>query len=213
VRRFLAGDESAFAEIVTRYRDKMFSVALSLLRNRHDAEEIAQDTFIRAHRSLERFRGDSSLATWLHRITVNLARNRYWYFHRRARHATLSLDCAVSEDSTATFGDLFSADSATPVRAATTDEFVELVTECMEQLDPRHREILTMRNTLNQSYDEIARALGIEVGTVKSRIARARGCLRHLMAATCPEFAEGAAPADWLDLTDTRIRPEIARSA
>src|SRR5690606_6066136 len=67
VRRFNAGDESAFVEIMTRYREKIFSVALALLRNRADAEEIAQDTFIRAHRGLARFRGDSSLATWLHR--------------------------------------------------------------------------------------------------------------------------------------------------
>src|SRR5512132_1613034 len=95
VRRFNAGDEAAFVEIMTRYREKIFSVALALLRNRADAEEIAQDTFIRAHRGLARFRGDSSLATWLHRIAVNLARNRYWYFFRRRRHATLSLDCAL----------------------------------------------------------------------------------------------------------------------
>ena len=104
VRRFNAGDEAAFEEIMNRYREKIFSVALALLRNRADAEEIAQDTFIRAHRGLARFRGDSSLATWLHRIAVNLARNRYWYFFRRRRHATLSLDCALSDDSDATRG-------------------------------------------------------------------------------------------------------------
>src|SRR5512133_607976 len=85
VRRFNAGDEAAFVEIMNRYREKIFSVALALLRNRADAEEIAQDTFIRAHRGLSRFRGDSSLATWLHRIAVNLARNRYWYFFRHRR--------------------------------------------------------------------------------------------------------------------------------
>ena len=98
VRRFNAGDEAAFVEIMTRYREKIFSVALALLRNRADAEEIAQDTFIRAHRGLSRFRGDSSLATWLHRIAVNLARNRYWYFFRRRRQDSLSLDCALGED-------------------------------------------------------------------------------------------------------------------
>jgi RNA polymerase sigma-70 factor (ECF subfamily) len=83
VRRFNAGDEPAFVEIMTRYREKIFSVALALLRNRADAEEIAQDTFIRAHRGLARFRGDSSLATWLHRIAVNLARNRLRWWRRR----------------------------------------------------------------------------------------------------------------------------------
>src|SRR3954463_12170049 len=123
VSRFNSGDEAAFVEIMTRYREKIFSVALALLRNRADAEEIAQDTFIRAHRGLGRFRGDSSLATWLHRIAVNLARNRYWYFYRRRRHATLSLDCALSDDSDATFADLVATEAPSPAREATTCEF------------------------------------------------------------------------------------------
>ncbi len=72
VRRFNAGDEAAFVEIITRYREKMYAVALSVLRNPADAEEIAQDTFIRAHRGLARFRGDAALSTWLHRIALNL---------------------------------------------------------------------------------------------------------------------------------------------
>jgi len=103
VRRFHTGDEAAFVEIVGRHRERVFAIALALLRNRADAEEIAQDTFIRAHRGLARFRGDSSLATWLHRIAVNLARNRYWYFFRRRRQDSLSLDCALSEDNSGTF--------------------------------------------------------------------------------------------------------------
>src|SRR5215217_2635693 len=71
VRRFNSGDDSAFIEIMERYQRKIFTIVLGLLRNRADAEEITQDTFIRAHRGLGRFRGDSSLATWLHRIAVN----------------------------------------------------------------------------------------------------------------------------------------------
>jgi len=74
---FQRRDEDAFGEIVTRHRQKMFSIALSHLGNHADAEEIAQDTFIRAYRGLASFRGDSSLATWLYRIAFNLSRNRY----------------------------------------------------------------------------------------------------------------------------------------
>jgi RNA polymerase sigma-70 factor (ECF subfamily) len=209
VRRFNSGDEAAFVEIMTRYRERIFSVALALLRNRADAEEIAQDTFIRAHRGLGRFRGDSSLATWLHRIAVNLARNRYWYFFRRRRHATLSLDCALSEDSDATFADLVATDAPSPSREAAAGEFSSLVNTCMEKLDARHREILTLRNLLNRSYDEIAQALGINVGTVKSRIARARGNLRALLAEACPEFAPDAAPSDWVEPTRASGRLEV----
>lgn len=210
VRRFNAGDESAFLEIMTHYREKLFPIVLSLLRNRSDAEEIVQDTFIRAHRGLAKFRGDSSLATWLHRIAVNLARNRYWYFFRRRRHATLSLDCPLGDDSAATFTELVASADADPARTATTEEFSRLVEDCMDKLDPRHREILTLRNLLHRSYDEIAAALGINVGTVKSRIARARENLRALLAEACPEFSPAAAPADWFEPARTTGRLALA---
>ena len=200
VRRFHDGDEAAFVEIMTRYRDKIFTVAVSLLRNHADAEEIAQDTFIRAHRGLARFRGDSSLATWLHRIAVNLARNRYWYFFRRRRHTTLSLDCALDTDTNATFADLIASNEADPAHEAVTHEFATLVANCMEKLEERHREILTLRNILHRSYDEIAAALGINVGTVKSRIARARQNLRALLAESCPEFSPESETAEWFEI-------------
>jgi RNA polymerase sigma-70 factor (ECF subfamily) len=199
VARFNAGDASAFVEIVARYRDRLFAVAFAMLKNRSDAEEIAQDTFIRAHRGLAKFRGDASLATWLHRITLNLARNRYWYFFRRRRHATLSLDSAFSGAGTATFADLVATDAAGPVREAVAGEFVDLIGTCMGRLGERQREILNLRNTLNRSYGEIARELGISVGTVKSRIARARESLRVLLAEACPEFGPDAQPTGWFD--------------
>jgi len=199
VRRFNAGDEEAFGEIIARHRAKTLAIALSVLRNHADAEEVAQDTFIRAYRNLARFRGDSSLATWLHRIAVNLARNRYWYFFRRRRHATLSLDCPLGNDSEATFTDLVAADTPDPSREAAAGEFAALVDACMQKLEARHREILTLRNLLHRSYDEIAQTLGLNVGTVKSRIARARENLRRLLAEACPEFAVDAAPADWFE--------------
>lgn len=201
VRRFNNGEDAAFIEIMERYQRKIFTIVLGLLRNRADAEEITQDTFIRAHRGLGRFRGDSSLATWLHRIAVNLARNRYWYFFRRRRHATLSLDCPLGEETNATFTELVASEAPDPSREAATDEFSSLIAACMEKLDARHREILTLRNSLNHSYDEIAQTLGINVGTVKSRIARARENLRALLAEMCPEFAPESEPSDWFEPT------------
>jgi RNA polymerase sigma-70 factor (ECF subfamily) len=199
VQRFNAGDETAFLEIMQRYQAKIFTITQGLLHNRADAEEITQDTFIRAHRNLGGFRGDSSLATWLHRIAVNLARNRYWYFFRRRRHATISLDCPIGEDGDATLSDLISTDAPDPARVSTREEFSTLVSECMDGLEPHHREILVLRNVHNHSYDEIAGRLGINVGTVKSRIARARESLRVKLAATCPEFAPDADPSDWFE--------------
>lgn len=200
VRRCRAGDDRAFGEIVARYRDRVFSVALSMLKNRADAEEIAQDTFVRAHRALERFRGDSSLATWLHRIALNLARNRYWYFYRRRRHATLSLDCTLNESSPATFADLLASDASSPDRTLITEEFSQLAAVCLKRLEKGAREILALRNAESRSYGEIARMLGIKIGTVKSRIARARGNLRKLLSEMCPEFSAESLPAGWFDV-------------
>jgi len=188
IERFNSGDESAFVEIMDRYRGKIFGLANNLMRNAADAEEIAQDTFIRAHRALANFRGDSSLATWLYRIALNLSRNRYWYFFRRCRHSSISLERPLNEETDGTFSDLIAADTHSPVQETITQEFTELISTCMEKLDARHREILTMRNILNLPYEDISRALGINVGTVKSRIARARENLRKLLAELAPEF-------------------------
>ena len=210
VRRFNAGDAAAFDEIVGRHREKIIAVTFALLRNRADAEDIVQDTFIRAYRGLARFRGDSSLATWLHRIALNLARNRYWYFFRRRRHLTLSLDCTVGADGTATFADLIAAESPSPARSAATQEFTTLVSDCMKKLDAAHREILTHRNLLDRSYDEIASLLGIKVGTVKSRIARARARLRELLAETCPEFSADSSPTDWFESLRSGGQSEVS---
>jgi RNA polymerase sigma-70 factor (ECF subfamily) len=199
VRRFNGGDESAFLEIMSRHRSRIFAAAIGLLHNHADAEEITQDTFVRAHRALARFRGDSSLATWLHRIAVNLARNRYWYFFRRCRQATLSLDAAMGDGAESRFSDLLSAADPDPSQENSRSEFIGAVEASMEKLEPSHRQILTMRSVLDQSYEEIAAALGINVGTVKSRIARARESLRKRLAEECPDFARESDPADWFE--------------
>jgi RNA polymerase sigma-70 factor (ECF subfamily) len=199
VQRFNTGDESAFVEIVSRHSTRIQAQAERFLRNRSDGEEVTQDTFIRAHRGLARFRGDASLATWLHRIAFNLARNRYWHSFRRCQHLTASIDRPLSADVTVTLSDLLPTTEADPARAATVAEFSGLVTACMAQMLPEQREILTLRNLLHRSYHQIARALGTNEGTVKSRIARARGKLRELMARACPEFPAHAVLADWLE--------------
>ncbi|MEX2044454.1 MAG: sigma-70 family RNA polymerase sigma factor [Opitutus sp.] len=199
VRRFIAGDEAAFAEIVTRYRAKMLQVALGLLHNHADAEEIAQDTFIRAHRGLAKFRGDSSLASWLYRIALNLSRNRYWYYFRRQRHATLPLDAPFSDSSQASFAELVASDVPSPPHAVATSEFAAIITGCMNQLPAGQREILTLRNVQEHSYDHIGRTLGIRIGTVKSRIARARTSLRVLLGKAYPESLEDDSPFTLLE--------------
>jgi RNA polymerase sigma-70 factor, ECF subfamily len=178
VDRFKAGDQSAFEEMVTRYWDRIYAMVHQLLRNQQDAEEVTQDAFIRAHRGLVNFRGDAAFSTWLYQIATNLARNRYWYWWRRKRDQTISFDQPVGEEGTTPLSEVFAAEMETPEDATVTQELVDRIAVGMGKLSPKHREILILRNVKNLSYEEIAAVLGISVGTVKSRIARAREALR-----------------------------------
>lgn len=199
VARFNAGDAAAFDEIIERHRAKLAAFAYTILRNHADAEEIAQDALVRAHRRLEGFRGTCSLATWLHTIALNLSRNRYWYYFRRRRQVTQSLDAALSEDNPGSLVDLAASAAPNPMQEATTREFSDVVAACIARLLPSHREILNRRIVDDCSYDEIAVALGISLGTVKSRINRARENLRARLAIVCPEFTRESALRDWFE--------------
>ncbi len=173
VARCQAGDEPAFDELVLRHQQRAMNVAYQLLRNHEDATEVAQDAFVRIYRGINEFRGECEFTTWLHQIVVNLARNKHRWWKRRAREKTVPMDDP----------------SALPL-AGTTDppdveaakaEFVETISAKMEELPRRYRAVLVLRNVENMSYDKIAVALDCSVGTVKSRIARARDQLRVMM--------------------------------
>ena len=181
IERIKNGDTEAYNHMVTRYWDRIFARVLHLLKNQQDAEEVTQDAFIRAHRGLDKFRGDASFSTWLYQIATNLAHNRYWYWFRRKRGYSISFDQPLSEDGDLTLESVIPADGETPADAAVTQEFVDRVAQCMEGLNAKHKEVLLLRNVKNLSYEEIAQKLDISVGTVKSRIARGRESLRDLM--------------------------------
>jgi len=210
VERFKAGDESAFNEVIQRYYPRIRALANQTLHNQGDAEEVAQDTFIRAHRGLANFRGECSLATWLYCIGLNLARNRYWFHFRRRRQDTISIDRPVAEGSNLTLAGALSDGSVGPRSESMTSEFVALVSSCMERLDASHREILTMRTMLNLSYEEIAESLTVNVGTVKSRIARARERLRELLRQMAPEFGQEATATDYFEFSRPLPTPSAA---
>lgn len=181
IQRIKNGDNAAYDDMVSRYWDRIFARVHHLLKNQQDAEEVTQDAFIRAHRGLENFRGDASFSTWLYQIATNLAHNRYWYWFRRKRDFSVSLDQPLAIDGDLTLENVMPSEGETPSEAAVTQEFVDRVAECMNHLGEKHREVLILRNVQNLSYDAIARELDISVGTVKSRIARARDSLRDRM--------------------------------
>ncbi len=181
IERIKNGDNAAYEDIVSRYWDRIFARVFNLLKNQQDAEEITQDAFIRAHRGLKNFRGDASFSTWLYQIATNLAHNRYWYWFRRKRDQSVSINKQLTDEGDLTLQDVLPCERETPSESTITNEFVERVSECMNDLSEKHREILVLRNVRNLSYEVIAKKLGISVGTVKSRIARARENLRELM--------------------------------
>ena len=181
IERIKAGDMAAYNLMVIRHYDRIFSRVLQLLNNKQDAEEVTQDAFIRAHRGLENFRGDASFSTWLYQIATNLAHNRYWYWFRRKRDQSISLDQPQCEDGSLTLENVMPCADENPAEAVVTQEFVDRVSASMQYLNDKHKEVLILRNAKNLTYDEIAQQLDISVGTVKSRIARARESLRGLL--------------------------------
>ena len=199
VQRFKAGDESAFTRIVQRHHACIRAFAFQIVHNQGDAEEVAQDTFIRAHRNLANFRHDCSLRSWLRCIGLNLARNRYWLNFRRRAHVTISIDQAVVDNGELSLASILSDGAVAPRAGSMTKEFVSLVGQCMERLDPPHRDILTMRSRLDLTYEEIAAKLSLSVGTVKSRIARARVCLREQLRQLAPEFGRQSDPTAFFE--------------
>jgi len=178
VDRFKSGDDAAFNEMVSRHWDRIYGMVHQLLRNQQDAEEVTQDAFIRAHRGLGSFRGEAAFSTWLYQIATNLARNRYWYWWRRRRDQTVSFDQPVSDSNSTPLSEVFSTDMATPGDITVNQELVDHIALGMDKIGAKHREVLILRNVKNLSYEDIATVLGISVGTVKSRIARARESLR-----------------------------------
>ena len=179
VSRMKQGDDKAFEQVVDLYWDRIYARVLQLLKNPQDAEEVTQDAFLRAHRGLQNFRGDAAFSTWLFQIATNLAHNRYWYWWRRKRDVSLSLDQTIGQDSDITLVDVIPDEKAGPGDETLTNELTRRVEECLPKLSKKHRDILALRIKENLSYEEIAQKLGIRVGTVKSRIARARERLKE----------------------------------
>lgn len=180
VSRVLAGDTEAYAELVERYWARIFSRVHQIIGNTEDAEEVTQDAFTRAMRSLPRFRWEASFSTWLFQIASNLARNRYWYWKRRRRERSLSFEAPLSEDGLA-LSDTLAAEARDPSQEARWTEFCSLIRTHLETLPETHREVMEMRLFDHRSYEQISQDLQIPVGTVKSRIARAREALGKAM--------------------------------
>ena len=185
LKAFRNGDDTAFDGLIGMYSAKLYKVAYALLGSRQDAEEVVQDTFLRAYRALQAFRGDSSLETWLHRITLNLARNKYQWNHRRGSGLNVSL--TVDDDTDGDSGPGNEQD--VPDRRMEPDLVLEQeeigtnIMKALNSLPDNLRETMVLRHVNDMPYEQIAQKLDCKVGTVKSRLSRGREMLRDYLAA------------------------------
>lgn len=172
VRAAAGGDESAFSELVRIYENKAYHLALRMVSNPEDAYDVAQDAFLSAWRGLPSFRGESGFSTWLYRLVSNAAIDHL----RRTKHqrGNVSLD---DEELNLDAPD----DSPTPQEAAEENDLKQAVAAGLRELSDDHRTVLVMREVQELSYEEIAESLQLDLGTVKSRISRARTHLRKIL--------------------------------
>lgn len=181
IAQIKGGDRAAASETVARYHACIYSKAYRLLHDRQDAEKVTQDALHNSPRGLGTFLGDSSFSTWLHRIVTNLARNRYHCWLRRRKDRTISLEEPISPESKTTLGELIHAEADSAYATVEAEDLSERVLVGMKLISSAHREILILKGIRGASYEEIAGTLNITVGTVKSRIARARESLRAVV--------------------------------
>jgi len=173
IQRCAAGDESAFAELVAEHQRMVVQLAMNLLGDRDEALDLSQDVFIRVFRTIAQFRGQSALRTWIYRIAVNQARNRHRFWRRRRRSDQVSLDAHVEAH-----GDFQCGAESGPDRILAQKELAARLKDALEALPFDQRTAIVLREVDGLSYDEIAFSLGVAVGTVKSRLTRARQTLR-----------------------------------
>ena len=172
------GEMRAWEILMNRYATKAYQIAYSILGQIDDSEEVTQDAFVRIYRALPKFRGDSEFSTWMYRIVVNQARNKYRWNKRRGGYSNISLDREPENDDLGRQSYDVPDHSKPPDKEIIFKEWEGRIGEEMKKLPSVNREALLLRNIKNLSYEQIAEILDCKVGTVKSRIARAREELR-----------------------------------
>jgi RNA polymerase sigma-70 factor (ECF subfamily) len=174
IQRCAAHDEDACAELVSEHQRMVYQLSLNLLNDHNEALDLSQEVFLRVFRTIHSFRGQSSLRTWIYRIVINQARNRQRWWRRRHRSQQVSLDEHIEMH-----GELPErTDGSSPDRLLSRKQLAERIRTALDRLPFDQKSAIVLREIDGLSYEEIGFSLGIAVGTVKSRLARAREGLR-----------------------------------
>ncbi len=182
VRRCRQGDSSAMHRLILKYQDRIYNVTLKICGNRDDAAELTQETFVKVIENIDKFRGKSAFYTWLFRIAVNLTYN---FCRRKVKLHTRSLSDSPGHEPGGAAAQLgaFLADEKVvdPAILAHNKEVAEIIQRALGWLDEDQRVIIVLRDIEGMTYAQMAKALDIEIGTVKSRLSRARAGLREIL--------------------------------
>lgn len=173
VARSLDGDRDAFEAIVRNYQRRVYGVALRMTRRHEVADDIAQETFVRAYTQLHRFELGRPLAPWLTRIAANLSIN---YLTRAARR-----EQPIAEEATSSGLPAADREDSDPQRSLLSSEFASALDEAVDKLPPEQKAVFVLRVHEDMRYDDIAESLGISLGTVMSRLHRARAKLKAML--------------------------------
>ncbi len=177
IERLKAGDANAFDIFVNRYSANVYALLFRLTENAEEAQDLTQDTFLRALKAIKNFRGEANLKTWLFRIAINESKNRWRWFKRRKNDLTISLD-AENNFTETPLSETIADTSENPETEILRREREFRLTKLLSELPQNFREVIILRDIEGLSYEEIAVALSANVGTIKSRIARGREELR-----------------------------------
>jgi len=173
------GDAMAYERLVAEHSGDVYALLHRLTSDAEDARDLTQETFLRAFQSIDRFRGDATLKTWIYRIAINQARNRWRWWRRRKREVTVSLDGNGDHREQPLAVTLASRNSPSPEQETLAREREGRLREALIGLRHSYREAVILRDVEGFSYEEIAQMLQISIGTVKSRISRGRVELRR----------------------------------
>lgn len=174
IERARQGDQEAFGSLMQSHLPRVWASVWRILRHREDCEDVVQEVFLSAFRAISGFRGECTLSTWLHRIATTRALNHVDRAAEKIRRASRELDESGSNPAV-----IPASTAATPLQVLEARELRMRLAECLQQMPAAWRAVLSLRDVESQAYEEISRHLGIALGTVRSRLARARISLRQ----------------------------------
>jgi RNA polymerase sigma-70 factor (ECF subfamily) len=178
VRAFQAGDKSAFDELALRHKDRVFNLCFRLLGDEQEANDSAQDVFVKIYRSLKKFRLEASFSTWLYRIGVNTCKNRLKSREYRYRKKMVRIHNPEEAEKGGAYEDLMD-EAQSPVMEIEKKERTMMIHRAIQSLPNDYKAVVVLRDVEGLSYEEIAGVTGLKLGTVKSKLARARMDLRE----------------------------------